>query len=138
MSWRLKSRSKMRIMVQQALTHGIHADDEYRLTSCSQAMPLCIAVPSVEMLQLTPRISTRARLTSSFSQLGLAGNQTLALAMASCTLSGLPISSSIFSTASLAPPWAGPHRAAIPDAMQAKGLAWLEPACSSSSLRYPG
>ena len=39
-----------------------------------------------------------------------------------------PISSSIFSTASLAPPWAGPHRAAMPEATQAKGLAWLEPA----------
>ncbi len=29
---------------------------------------------------------------------------------------------------SFAPPWAGPHSAAMPEAMQAKGLAWLEPA----------
>ena len=39
-----------------------------------------------------------------------------------------PISSNIFITASLAPPWAGPHKEAIPDAMQAKGLAPEEPA----------
>ena len=38
------------------------------------------------------------------------------------------ISSSIFSTASLAPPWAGPHSAAMPEATQAKGLACEEPA----------
>src|SRR5215467_11323489 len=39
-----------------------------------------------------------------------------------------PISASIFKTASLAPPWAGPQRQAIPAAMQAKGLAPEEPA----------
>ena len=40
----------------------------------------------------------------------------------------LPISNNMLSTASLAPPWAGPHRQAMPAAMQAYGLAWLEPA----------
>ena len=39
-----------------------------------------------------------------------------------------PISASIFSTASLAPPCAGPHRLAMPAAMQANGLAPVEPA----------
>jgi hypothetical protein len=38
------------------------------------------------------------------------------------------IPSSIFSTASFAPPWAGPHRLAMPAEMQAKGLAPVEPA----------
>ncbi len=38
-----------------------------------------------------------------------------------------PISASIFSTASLAPPCAGPHRLAMPAAMQANGLAPVEP-----------
>ena len=38
-----------------------------------------------------------------------------------------PISVSIFSAASLAPPWAGPHRQAMPAAMQANGLAPEEP-----------
>jgi hypothetical protein len=42
--------------------------------------------------------------------------------------SGVPISSSILSAASLAPPCAGPHRQAMPAAMQAKGLAPDEPA----------
>lgn len=36
--------------------------------------------------------------------------------------------SSILSTASFAPPCAGPHSAAIPEATHAKGFAWLEPA----------
>src|SRR5262245_11067557 len=40
----------------------------------------------------------------------------------------LPISASIFSAASLAPPWAGPHREAMPAAMQANGLAPDDPA----------
>ena len=39
-----------------------------------------------------------------------------------------PISSSIFTTASLAPPCDGPQRAAIPAAMQANGLARDDPA----------
>jgi hypothetical protein len=39
-----------------------------------------------------------------------------------------PISASIFSAASLAPPCAGPHRQAMPAAMQANGLAPEEPA----------
>ena len=43
-------------------------------------------------------------------------------------LSGVPISASILSAASLAPPCAGPHRQAMPAAMQAKGLAPDEPA----------
>ena len=34
----------------------------------------------------------------------------------------------MFRTASLAPPWAGPHSEAMPAAMQANGLAPLEPA----------
>ena len=38
------------------------------------------------------------------------------------------MSISICSAASLAPPWAGPHRQAMPEAMQAKGLAPEEPA----------
>ena len=52
----------------------------------------------------------------------------LALATYLPTFSGVPISLSIFSAASLAPPWAGPHRQAMPAAMQAKGLAPDEPA----------
>ena len=40
----------------------------------------------------------------------------------------MPISSSILSAASLAPPCAGPHRQAMPAAMQANGLAPDEPA----------
>ena len=43
-------------------------------------------------------------------------------------LSGVPISASIFSTASLAPPCAGPQSAAMPAAMQANGFAPVEPA----------
>ena len=39
-----------------------------------------------------------------------------------------PMWFSIFSTASLAPPCAGPHRLAMPAAMQANGLAPVEPA----------
>ena len=39
-----------------------------------------------------------------------------------------PISSSIFITASFAPPCAGPHNDAIPEAIQAKGLAPDDPA----------
>ena len=39
-----------------------------------------------------------------------------------------PISRSMLSTASLAPPWAGPHSEAMPAAMQANGLAPDEPA----------
>ena len=39
-----------------------------------------------------------------------------------------PISSSIFITASFAPPCAGPHKDAIPAAIQANGLAPDEPA----------
>ena len=54
----------------------------------------------------------------------------LARLIASGMLSREPICSSIRRTASLAPPWAGPHKAAIPEAMQAKGLAWLDPAAS--------
>src|SRR5271163_4042600 len=48
--------------------------------------------------------------------------------MNSGILSLLPIWDSIFSTASLAPPCAGPQRDAMPAAMQAKGLAPEEPA----------
>ena len=44
------------------------------------------------------------------------------------TRSTVPISSSILSAASLAPPCAGPHRQAMPAAMQANGLAPEEPA----------
>src|SRR5512141_2325483 len=39
-----------------------------------------------------------------------------------------PISRSMLSAASFAPPWAGPHKQAQPAAMQAKGLAPDEPA----------
>src|SRR5882757_9413527 len=39
-----------------------------------------------------------------------------------------PISPSILSAASLAPPWAGPQRQAMPAAMQANGLAPEDPA----------
>src|SRR6202044_1656472 len=42
--------------------------------------------------------------------------------------STLPISPSILSAASLAPPWAGPQRQAMPAAIQANGLAPLDPA----------
>jgi hypothetical protein len=48
--------------------------------------------------------------------------------MNSGILSTVPISRSMFSAASLAPPCAGPHRQAMPAAMQAKGLAPEEPA----------
>jgi hypothetical protein len=40
----------------------------------------------------------------------------------------VPISLSIFSTASLAPPWYGPHSAVIPAAIHANGLANDDPA----------
>src|ERR1700682_1402614 len=43
-------------------------------------------------------------------------------------LSTVPIPASIARAASLAPPWAGPHRHAMPAAMQANGLAPEEPA----------
>ena len=52
----------------------------------------------------------------------------LALATYLPTFPGVPISISILSAASLAPPCAGPHRQAMPAAMQAKGLAPEEPA----------
>ena len=39
-----------------------------------------------------------------------------------------PISFSMLMTASLAPPWLGPHSEAMPAAMQANGLAPEEPA----------
>src|SRR5215468_9317889 len=48
--------------------------------------------------------------------------------MKSGILSTEPISDSIASAASLAPPCAGPHRQAMPAAMQANGLAPEEPA----------
>src|ERR1700694_4619828 len=48
--------------------------------------------------------------------------------MNSGILSTLPISDSIASAASLAPPCAGPHRQAMLAAMQANGLAPEEPA----------
>ena len=48
--------------------------------------------------------------------------------MNSATLDTSPISSNIFNTASFAPPWEGPHRLAIPAAIQAKGFAPEEPA----------
>ncbi len=48
--------------------------------------------------------------------------------MKSPTLDASPISSSICRAASLAPPCAGPHRQAIPAAMQANGFAPEEPA----------
>src|SRR3546814_19098286 len=51
----------------------------------------------------------------------------LALSTADCTCLASPISASIFSTASLAPPCAGPHNAATPAATQAYGSAPLEP-----------
>mmetsp|Transcript_9685 Transcript_9685/g.23928 ORF Transcript_9685/g.23928 Transcript_9685/m.23928 type:complete len:209 (+) Transcript_9685:61-687(+) len=55
-----------------------------------------------------------------------------ALSFAFATHAGMfstdPISSSICSTASLAPPCAGPHRDATPAAMHAKGFAWDDPA----------
>lgn len=43
-------------------------------------------------------------------------------------MSLFPISFNILSTASLAPPWYGPHKAVIPAAIQANGLANDEPA----------
>ena len=43
-------------------------------------------------------------------------------------LSTVFISSNMFRTASLAPPWNGPQRAVMPAAMQANGLAWDDPA----------
>ena len=52
----------------------------------------------------------------------------LARLMYSGMRSLLPISRNMASTASFAPPWAGPHKLAMPAAMQAKGLAPLEPA----------
>ena len=52
----------------------------------------------------------------------------LTFSMKAGILSTEPISASILSTASLAPPCAGPQRLAIPAAMQAKGLAPVEPA----------
>ncbi|MNN26278.1 hypothetical protein D3C81_1397790 [compost metagenome] len=51
----------------------------------------------------------------------------MALSTADSTLSAEPISSSIFSTASLAPPCAGPHSAVTPAATEAYGLAPVEP-----------
>ena len=50
------------------------------------------------------------------------------LLMNSGILSTVPMSASIASAASLAPPCAGPHRQAMPAAMQANGLAPDEPA----------
>src|SRR6188474_1136265 len=52
----------------------------------------------------------------------------LARRMYSGMRSGVPISRSMLSAASLAPPCAGPQRQAQPAAMQAKGLAPEEPA----------
>src|SRR6516162_1229409 len=52
----------------------------------------------------------------------------LARMMYSGMRSTLPISPSIFSAASLAPPCAGPHRQAMPAAIQANGLAPVDPA----------
>src|ERR1700730_1136271 len=53
------------------------------------------------------------------------------LSLARLTNSGMrltdPISESILSAASLAPPWAGPHRQAQPAGMEANGLAPEEP-----------
>ena len=43
-------------------------------------------------------------------------------------LSTEPISPSMFSTASFAPPWEGPHSAAMPAAMAEYGLVPVEPA----------
>ena len=48
--------------------------------------------------------------------------------MYSATLDTSPISSSIFNTASFAPPCEAPHRQAIPAAIQANGFAPEEPA----------
>src|SRR6201988_4895170 len=48
--------------------------------------------------------------------------------MKSGILSTEPMSERLASAASLAPPWAGPHRQAMPAAMQANGLAPDEPA----------
>src|SRR3977135_4082197 len=48
--------------------------------------------------------------------------------MKSGILSAVPMSASIARAASLAPPCAGPHRQAMPAAMQANGLAPEEPA----------
>src|SRR6202035_3501005 len=48
--------------------------------------------------------------------------------MKSGILSTEPIPDSIAKAASLAPPWAGPHRQAMPAAMQANGLAPDDPA----------
>src|SRR6266480_4899286 len=48
--------------------------------------------------------------------------------MKSGMFSLVPILASIFRTASLAPPCAGPHKEAMPAAMQANGLAPLDPA----------
>src|SRR5206468_1183175 len=50
------------------------------------------------------------------------------LLMKSGIFSTVPMSASIANAASLAPPWAGPQRQAIPAAMQANGLAPDEPA----------
>ncbi len=70
-----------------------------------------------------------------------------ARANASGILSLVPMVFSMLSTASLAPPCAGPHRAAMPEAMQAKGLAWLDPVpsihtsdagCHGMSHRHTG
>src|SRR5437660_1165124 len=47
-----------------------------------------------------------------------------------------PISPSIFSAASLAPPWAGPHRHAIPAAMQANGFAPEDPATRTGLAQH--
>src|SRR5438309_12096334 len=52
----------------------------------------------------------------------------LARLMKSPILDTSPICPSILSAASLAPPWAGPHRQAIPAAMQANGLDPEDPA----------
>jgi hypothetical protein len=41
--------------------------------------------------------------------------------------STVPISCNIIRASSLAPPWLGPHRQAIPAAMQANGLAPEDP-----------
>ena len=35
---------------------------------------------------------------------------------------------------SLAPPCAGPHRAAMPEAIHAKGFAWLEPVGTGTTI----
>ena len=51
----------------------------------------------------------------------------LAFSMNSGIRSGVPISASILTTASLAPPWAGPQSAAMPAAIAAYGLAPVDP-----------